>query len=207
MSSTSSARVPAAKIEISCDCGKRYRVPARKAGKKITCKACGESVRIPKPKKPDVSQRSRQQILAELGIDPMAAEEAYKAEVARRTKKSKAYHCTRCSQELVESELKGAYVEGELVCSSCRASAEVSDRKAEREAEEKKRKGPAAVELTTAPDPQKALAAALGYGALFLVGIAGPLYFVADLGGLASFGLGLVVAGIGAATVYRTRTA
>src|SRR6185312_6790459 len=96
--STSSARLPVHKITCECTCGKKYRVPATKQGKKISCKKCGEKFKV--PRETSVSDRSRGNILAELGIDPVAAEEAYKAEIDRRSRGKKSYTCTRCEGEI-----------------------------------------------------------------------------------------------------------
>jgi hypothetical protein len=203
--STSSARIPAKKIQVQCDCGKKYRISANKAGKKVTCKSCGEKFRI--PRMTEVSDRSRGNILAELGIDPVAAEQAYKHEIERRTQK-RTYRCTRCEGEIGAGDVKGAYVAGELVCTSCRASEAVVDRKAEREAEEKKaRGGKAAVELITDHhDPAKATASGIGFGVLFLIGVLGPLWAVVGMGFLKAFGIALVVAAAGGGAVYRSRS-
>jgi transcription elongation factor Elf1 len=201
--STSSARLPSAKVLVVCDCGKKYRVPATRAGKKISCKACGLKVRVPRGS--EVSERSRGNILAELGIDPVAAEQAYQAEAARRRVEKKNYRCMRCDGDISADDVKGAYVQGELVCAGCRASAEVEDRRAaeQRQVDGKK---PAAVELAApVSDPRRAMAAAVGYSAIFLIGVTGPLWAVAGLGFFKAFLLGAVVAGMGGATVYRTR--
>ncbi len=197
--STSSARLPIHKILVECSCGKKYRVPAAKQGKKITCKKCGDKVRV--PREAAVSDRSRGNILAELGIDPVAAQEAYKAEVARREAK-KTYHCTRCEGAIGPDEIKGAYVKGELVCPGCRASDEVEDRKNERAKAAQKEAAKAIV--TDYRSPEKARRAALGYGLLFFVGIAGPLLTLSSMR-FGAIAIALVVALIGAATVYRHR--
>ena len=197
--STSSARLPIHKILVECECGKKYRVPATKQGKKITCKKCGDQVRV--PRETAVSDRSRGNILAELGIDPVAAGEAYKAEVTRREAK-KTYRCTRCEGEIGSNEIKGAYVQGELVCPGCRASDEVADRKAERAKENQKEAAKALV--TDYRSPEKARRAAIGYGLLFFVGIAGPLLSLTTMT-FSAIGIALVVALAGAATVYRHR--
>lgn len=197
--STSSARLPVHKVLVECTCGKKYRVPALKAGKKITCKKCGEKVRV--PRETNVSERSRGNILASLGIDPVAAGEAYKAEVARREGK-KTYRCMRCEGEIGANELKGAYVQGELVCPGCRATDEVADRKAERAKEAQKEAAKALV--TDYRDPIAARRAALGYGVLFFVGIAGPLLSLTSMR-VGSIAIALVVAVLGALTVYRHR--
>src|SRR5581483_5944183 len=101
--STSSARLPVHKIVVECSCGKKYRVPATKAGKKIPCKKCGEKFKV--PRETGVSDRSRGNILASLGIDPVAAEQAYRAEAARRERK-KMYFCTQCEGEISDDDIK-----------------------------------------------------------------------------------------------------
>ncbi len=198
--STSSVRLPIHKILVECECGKKYRVPATKQGKKISCKKCGDQIRV--PREAAVSDRSRGNILAELGIDPVAAAEAYKAEVARRDQKKSTYFCTRCEGEIGANELKGAYVQGELVCPGCRASQEIADRKAERAKENQKEAAKALV--TDYRSPEKARRAAIAYGALFFVGIAGPLLSLTSMT-FGAIGIALVVALVGAATVYRHR--
>ncbi len=202
--STSSARLPQEKVSVKCKCGKKYRVPANKAGKKVACKGCGDKLKIPRDR--NVSERSRGNILAELGIDPVAAEQAYKQEIDRRAQK-RTYRCTRCEGEIGADEVKGAYVAGELVCTSCRASDAVVDRKAEREAQEKKAKGgKAAVELISDHrDPKKAVASAIGLGAVFLIGVLGPLWAVVGMGFLKAFAIAFVVAAVGGGAVYRSR--
>lgn len=40
-------------IEVHCVCGKLYRVPDDKAGKKLQCRRCGAVSRIPRPRTPD----------------------------------------------------------------------------------------------------------------------------------------------------------
>ncbi len=37
------------RIAVACPCGKSYRVPAAKAGKRFACKACGETLRVVSP--------------------------------------------------------------------------------------------------------------------------------------------------------------
>jgi predicted metal-binding protein len=202
--SISSARLPAPKIDVTCTCGKRYRVPAKKAGKTLVCKSCKGKIRI--AREAGLSERSRGTILAELGIDAIAAEQAYKDEVEQRSVK-RVYRCTRCAGEIASDEIKGAYVAGELVCPGCRASDLVADRKAEREAEEKKaRGGKAAVELITdGRDARNALFRALSYGTVFFIGTTGPLWAIFSVGFLKAFVLGALVAALGAAAVYRAR--
>lgn len=56
-------------IELHCVCGKLYRVPADKGGKKLQCRRCGAVQRIPRQKTPDA-----QAIKA--GVIPTGAEES-----------------------------------------------------------------------------------------------------------------------------------
>ncbi len=52
-----SRRYAPEKLRVACSCGKRYRVPARRAGSKLSCKACGAKVRIPWMRSPVVETR------------------------------------------------------------------------------------------------------------------------------------------------------
>ena len=45
-SMSASTRLDPPKIEFNCTCGKRYRVPADKAGKRVRCKNCRLKVRL-----------------------------------------------------------------------------------------------------------------------------------------------------------------
>ena len=62
-----------------------------------------EKLRV--PRETGVSERSRGNILAELGIDPVAAKQAYRAEIERRSRK-RVYRCTRCEGEITQDEAK-----------------------------------------------------------------------------------------------------
>ena len=70
MSSLSSGtgRIEPPKIEFECNCGKKYRVSATKAGKSVRCKRCRVKITVPGSMR--ISMRTRQAILEELGIDP-----------------------------------------------------------------------------------------------------------------------------------------
>ena len=67
--SSGTGRVTPPKIEVECRCGKKYRVSAEKAGKKLRCKKCRSKLVVPGGKKGQISMRSRKAILAEFGID------------------------------------------------------------------------------------------------------------------------------------------
>jgi DNA-directed RNA polymerase subunit M/transcription elongation factor TFIIS len=197
----SSARLPALKVSAKCKCGKRYLVPAAKRGKKIACKACGGAFKVPRDS--IVSRSARGKILADLGIDPEAAERNYKAEAERNAQPVKTYRCTKCDGTMQASDLKGAYIKGELVCPGCRASAEVMDRREEERKAERKQKDVLLTEEVF--HPERAMARALGYGALFFVGVAGPLFFVVGARAILAVALGLVIALVGGTMVYRSR--
>lgn len=177
-----SARLDPPKIEFSCACGKRYRVPARKAGKRVTCKGCRRKVRVPGDAQ--ISLRSRQVILAEFGIDPEQAAQAFEQE------QQASYACSLCARKLAEDEVGGAYGPEGLVCSTCRAAA--VEQRGEPAAGKKKDK--AAVEWSSGKDPAAVQRKALTLGALFFAGVTGLVWSVFGLSLLASAGIGAVVA-------------
>ncbi|HZV03400.1 MAG TPA: hypothetical protein VFF73_42240 [Planctomycetota bacterium] len=192
------------KITIGCECGKRYRVPSSKAGKKIACKACGARIEV--PRETALSERSRGNILASLGIDPTSAEEAYKAEVKKRESSEKVYVCTRCESPIPTVELKKAYVKGELICLGCQAAVQVEDRKAERENAEGGKKRAAVELISDHRDPVRDRLVASGYGALMFVGVLGPAWAIFGLRFLPALGLGLVAGIVVGALVLRSRS-
>ena len=158
--SAESARRSPPKIEFSCTCGKRYRVPASKAGKKVRCRDCKLKVRVPAGDA-SISLRTRKAILDELGIDPEAAEQAYEQE------KTKGYVCALCATKLDEDELPGAYGEEGLVCSSCRAA------NVEQRGEQEKTKDKRLQTWSKGGSVEGAKKKAYAYGALFFAGTAG----------------------------------
>jgi len=194
--SSGTSRLVPPKIEIRCNCGKRYRVSATKAGKRVRCKNCRLKITVPGGDGP-ISMRSRKAILAEFGIDPEQAEQAYELE------KKNGYLCALCSAKLRDDDLKAAYGEAGLVCSSCRASA-VGERPG---ADEKKEKKKAKKELdswTTGISPEAARRKALGFGALFFFGTAGFGYNVIGLGVVLSLVIAAAVAYGGARAILNS---
>lgn len=191
--SAESARRPASKIEFSCSCGKRYRVPASRAGKKVRCRDCGTKVSIPGDS--NISLRTRKAILDELGIDPDAAEKAYS------TEQQTSYVCTLCATKLAEEELQAAYGEEGLVCSSCRAAA-VEQRGDGAEGTKKKAKKLEKWSkdgLTVEGAKRKAYA----YGLLFFAGTAGFVNAFFDPMLAVSLGVGAVVAVLGGRAIFK----
>jgi len=54
------------KVEVTCPgCNARYRVPGKKAGKRVRCRKCRAKISVPSR---DISMRTRNVILDELGI-------------------------------------------------------------------------------------------------------------------------------------------
>lgn len=162
--SAESARQTPPKIEFSCSCGKKYRVPASRAGKKVRCKECRTRVRVPGD--PAISLRTRRAILDELGIDPEAAEKKFEEE------QTKGYVCTLCAAALQQDELPAAYGEEGLVCSSCRAAA-VEQRG---EPAEKAKKKKAEVKWARQGSVEDARKKAYALGALIGIGSAGFIH-------------------------------
>lgn len=190
------------KIRVRCKCGKGYRVAPKKAGKKITCKGCGERVKVPGIRA--LSKSSRGNILLSVGIDPEASHRAWEEESSRSNGgATKKWKCSECAAPLESGELKGAYIMGELVCSVCRAGLE--DRREGREGEERAKKH-ADVAILTAMSPERAKRLGVLYGALFFVGFAGPLWAVFSLHFVLAVLVGAAVGSGGGWLVWRTRT-
>lgn len=184
------------KISFSCSCGKKYRVAASKAGKKVRCKGCRIKVTVPGGDR-QISMRSRKAILAELGIDAEAAERAYEAE------KESGYRCTVCDAKLADDQLKDAYGEAGLTCSDCRA-AQIAERGADYKQDgEKKKKDKKLDKWTTARSAEEVRKKALGYAALFFAGTAGLASSVFGLGALGTVGVASAVAYVGYRTVFK----
>lgn len=190
--SAESARRSPPKIEFSCSCGKRYRVPASKAGKKVRCRDCKLKVRVPAGDASSISLRTRKAILDELGIDPDAAEQAYEQE------KTKGYCCTVCSAKLTDDELPAAYGEEGLVCSSCRAAA-VEQRGEGAEKTKDKR----LQQWSKGGSVEGAKKKAYAYGALFFAGTAGLVNSVFAAPVAVSLGVGAAVAAVGARAIFK----
>src|SRR5205823_14746725 len=92
------------RISVKCECGKGYRVSPAKAGKKITCKACGKKVKVPGVRA--LSKSSRGDILRSVGIDPDASARAWEEESSGKSKE-RIWKCSRCSAQLEPGEIKG----------------------------------------------------------------------------------------------------
>src|SRR5581483_3337082 len=160
---------------------------------------CGEKVRVPGKR---MLSRSSVGVLQSLGIDPIAAEARWEEESARSegtTTDKKVWKCSRCSAPLNPDELKGAYVEGELVCSVCRAGLE-------ERGEGRRPLKPEEIAILTAPNPERAKRQALLYGALFVVGFTLPLWVVVHLHFVVALLVGALVGLGGGWLVYRTRS-
>lgn len=190
--SAESARRSPPKIEFSCSCGKRYRVPASKAGKKVRCRACKLKVRVPADEDGSISMRTRRAILDELGIDPDAAERAYEEE------KVKGYSCTLCGAKLADDELPAAYGEEGLVCSSCRAASVEQRGEAAEQAKNKRLE-----KWSKGGSVEGAKKKAYAYGALFFVGTAGLVNSVFAAPVAVSLGVGAAVAAVGARAIFK----
>ncbi|MBI3722627.1 hypothetical protein HY251_01530 [bacterium] len=200
-----SARLPEKKIEVSCECGKRYRASAAKAGTRIRCKECGGRIRIPRFS--GISERSRDGILAELGIDSDVARAKYREEKLKETPQPKVYKCIRCEAKIRASELKGAYVRGELLCKACRDAALVTERRAADEKEVDERERSLAESRVESRERQRREATfwALAYGAFFFTGVFAPAWIVFSVSFTAAGAMGLGFALLGGLAVYATR--
>ena len=187
MMSSSTGRFTQPKIEFSCICGKKYRVKAEKAGKKVRCKRCRAKCEVPGDTA--ISMRTRKAILDEIGIDADAAERAYEAE------QEAGYACAVCANPLADDQLKAAYGEEGLICSDCRAH-QIEERGLDykRGDDKAKKKQDAKLDRWTAsPELEQVKRKALGFSALFLVGTGGLVHNV--------FGAELWVTALVAATV------
>jgi hypothetical protein len=171
MLSSNTGRLTPPKIEVRCTCGKRYRVSAKKAGKKVRCKKCRAKIEVPGG---DISMRTRKAILDEFGIDASAAEHAYEEE-----KRLAGYVCVFCDKRIAEEDLKAAYGQHGLMCEECRV-AQVQQRELgdpvenERKKQEKKKKK--LDKWASGSTPEEARRKATAYGALFFCGITGLLW-------------------------------
>ena len=186
LSSDTGRFISLAKIDVTCTCGKKYRVSAKKAGKRVRCKKCRSKIQVPGAA-PDgaVSMRSRKAILAEFGIDPDSAEERYEEE------QNQSYNCSVCACELNEAQLKNSYGEGGLTCSGCRSSEK-------READSDN----VLDAWTKAGTPEAARRQALTKGTLILVGTTCLLQFFIPLWGAGMIAGTLALAA--ASQIYKT---
>lgn len=168
--SSGTGRFAAPKIEVKCRCGKRYRVNATKAGKRLRCKSCRSQLEVPgAEEKGAISMRSRKAILAEFGIDAEAAQERYQAE------QEQTYACSVCSVEIGAAELKTSYGPAGLTCAGCQRE-QRSEKSAEDQALER---------WTRGGSPEAARRQALTKGALILVGTTCLLQFFIPVWGAA----------------------
>jgi DNA-directed RNA polymerase subunit RPC12/RpoP len=179
LSSDTGRFISLAKIDVKCRCGKKYRVSANKAGKRLRCKKCRSKIQVPGASTDGaVSMRSRKAILAEFGIDPDSAEERYEEE------KNQTYNCSVCSCELNEAQLKNSYGADGLTCAGCR-----SDEK--RESESGSGSDNVLDAWTKSGTPEAARRQALTKGTLILVGTTCLLQFFMPV-----WGAGLIAAAV-----------
>jgi hypothetical protein len=189
------------KLRVECGCGKAYRVSSKKAGKKITCKACGKKVRVPGERA--LSMSSRGDILRGLGIDPDASKKAWEEESnGKKGGGERLWKCSRCAAPLESGEIKGAYVQGELVCSVCRAGLE--DRREAREGRKPLEKNEVAI--LSAPNPEEAKRQGTVIGVFIGIGFVLPLWIVVHLPLLVALLAGAAVGGAAGYAVYRSRS-
>ncbi len=203
MLSSGTGRLNPPKIVVKCECGKRYRVPATKAGKKVRCKVCKQKLEIPGlPVTRDnaISFRTRKAILAEFGINASGAERQYEEK-----KKLEGYVCTHCADDIPEDDLKAAYCEEGLVCEPCRLAAlterefgcpEENARKARLESD--------TVRWARGKNVKAAEIKAASLGALFFFGIAGFVHTFLAPSLLITLPVAATVALLGAKLVYTT---
>jgi len=197
---SASTRLPSVddKIEFSCTCGKRYRVPSSKAGKKVRCKNCRLKVQV--PGEAQISVRTRKAILEELGIDADESERGHAEEAST-------YRCNLCSTKMTSDEASNGYGGGELVCATCRASFGGEPDAAEPGAEgekKKKKKKKGLDDWSSQGTKEGAQRKAIAYGLLFFVGIAGFVQSIFAPGWLVTIAVAGAAAGLGARSVYKT---
>ncbi len=116
---------PGEKIVVDCTCGKKYRVGSHRAGTSFECRQCGRDVNVARY---EVSVRTRQAILAEIGLKDLdQAKEVYEGEraesVRRRAEargKRPTYHCIECGEKI--SDPSAAYRPEGIVCEDCQAA-------------------------------------------------------------------------------------
>jgi transcription elongation factor Elf1 len=175
--------------------------------KRITCKACGEKVRVPR----QLSRSSVQKVLVSAGIDPAAALQAYEDERSREhereeSSRARVYRCTRCGLDMIgSSDLRGAYVKGELVCSGCRAVDEIVDKRAS-EREPRRLTPSAKAKTRRRRGDERRLAVSVGYGVLFFLGTAAPLAVLSPIPAVLAGLVGGAIALAGGMYVYRIQT-
>lgn len=192
--SAESARQPRAddKIEFACSCGKKYRVPASRAGKQVRCRNCRVKVRVP-GREANISLRTRKAILGELGIDADEAEQKFEEE------QKKSYVCSLCATHIAESELSAAYSADGIVCTSCRAAA-VEQRG---EDPEKKKKAQRIEKWSREGSVEGAKKKAWAYGALFFLGTAGFVHSIFAAPVVVTIGVAAVLASVGGRAIFK----
>lgn len=199
-SSAESARLTPTKVELRCSCGKKYRISASKAGKKVRCKKCRLQLTVPGDPAA-ISLRTRKQILGELGIDADAAEQAAEQE------KTKSYTCGMCSLKIPAADVAGCYSGPMgLLCGPCQASTGVGDPAPEPSSsgeQPKKKKGKPLETWSTQGSEKAARLKGAGYGALFFVGIAGFVNTIFAPGLAVTIGVALAVAAVGGHLTYK----
>lgn len=201
-SSADSARLtPTTKVELRCSCGKKYRVSAKKAGKKVRCKKCRLQLTVPGDPA-GISLRTRKQILEELGIDAEAAEQAAEQE------KAKVYTCGMCSMKIPSADVEGSYSGPMgLLCGPCQASTGACDPAPGADASSgekpKKKKGKPLETWSTQGSEKAARVKGAGYGALFFVGIACFVHTIFAPSLAVTIPVALVVAAVGGHVTYK----
>ncbi len=197
MLSSGTGRLIPPKITFACSCGKRYKVPATKAGKRVRCKGC--RLKITVPSDGQISMRTRKAILSELGIDPDAAKHAYEEQ-----KRLDGYVCGMCSKRIPEADLKAAYMKGGLACEDCRAAQVVQREFGDPvENERKKRAKEKKLDRWSGKNADEAGMKAKGLGALFFFGLLGFLTTVVSLAWWLAAPIALAVAFAGARTYFK----
>jgi DNA-directed RNA polymerase subunit RPC12/RpoP len=194
MLSSGTGRIEPAKLEIHCSCGKRYRVPATKAGKRVRCKRCRAKIQVPGDGA--ISMRTRRAILEDLGIDAEAAERRYEAEreESRQAEDRQGYVCGGCQETIDEEALKESYTSDGLRCDDCRAALVEQRELGDPSEKAKKKKKQKLDTWATGTTPEQAAKKAKAMGLLFFVGLTGMAW---------SFGASLWLAvPIGAAVAY-----
>lgn len=198
MLSSGTGRLTPPKITFACTCGKRYKVPATKAGKSVRCKGC--RLKITVPSDGQISMRTRKAILSEFGIDAEAAEQAY-----AHKKRLDGYVCGVCSKRIPEANLKASYMESGLACEDCRA-AQVEQRELGDPVENERKKKAKEKKLdrwSTGKSAREANLKAKGFGGLFFFGLLGLLSTVFGLSWWLAGPIALVVAFAGGRAVYK----
>ena len=191
-----SARLTAPKIEVKCSCGKRYRVSARKAGKRIRCKKCRLKIEVPDPDATaDVSLRTRKVVLEELGLDPEAEPQ----------EEETVYRCTMCNTKIPEDVLQDSYGPTGLVCGVCRESFGIGDGGSSNDGDGKKKKKKKQLDSWTRKGSStKARNTAVAYASLFFIGIACFVHSIFDPGTLVTLASAGAVAFAGGHHIFQT---